>query len=420
MSVKVSRREFLKISGLAAAAVATSKFPMPGIIHRRQMNTVVLKIQSFAHDAIKAVLPDFEAATGLTVQLEPGLSSGPEHMQEVSTAYAAGDSPWDVVSDPDEGTVAFARAGWLMPLDDIIPQETLDDFPQGMRDAFPIWHGFEGALYRVPHEFAVGYFFYRKDLLGEPPKTWEEVAEIGMQVTDAANGVWATTDAIIRGGLTWVYVAYLASQTGGNVFEMDAGTAHAAHFLYDMLNVYKIMPPDALNMNYDQQNQLYMSDKVMFMRQWPFFQSVAEGNTEWFSPDKVAIALPPAGPAGTGSWWGGWGFSVPALAPNPDGAKELIKYITSNEVAPKLAQGQSWFIMPRTSILNAMAGTGNPIVDAMGLYAENNVIKPRPFHPRAAEAQYAVDDAMLQYLTKQATLQEALAFGKQLLADLSA
>ncbi len=413
--MSMSRRGFLKTSSLAAAAAVTPKSG-PWVIHPRRQNTVVLKVQAFAHDAIKAVLPDFEAATGLTVQLETGVSSGVEHLTEVSTAYAAGDSPWDVVSDSDESGPVLARAGWLMPLDDVIPQETWEDYSQGMRDAFPVWHGFDGAMYRVPHEFAAAYFFYRKDIIGEAPKTWEEMVAKGMEVTDSANGVWATADAISRGGLMWVYLAYLTSQTGGQIFEFDDGTANAARLLYDMIHTYKIFPEDAINLNYDQQNQLYMDDKLVFMRQWPVFQSVAEGNTAWYAPEKVAIALPPAGPSGPGSWWGGWGWTVPALAPNPDGAKELIKYITSVEVAPKLAAGQSWFIMPRASILAAMSD--NVLVNAMGMYAAANAIKPRPYHPRAAEAQVATEDALSLYFTKQATLQEALATGKELIAGL--
>ncbi len=415
----ISRRHFLKSAGAAAAIAAMPRFSGPWVINRRRQNTVVLKIQAFAHDAIRAVLPEFEAATGLTVQLESGVSSGVEHLTEVTTAYAAGDSPWDVVSDSDESGPVLARAGWLTPLDDIIPQETWDDFPQGMKDAFPLWHGFDGAMYRVPHEFAMGYFFYRSDLIDQPPTTWEEMVELGMQLTDAQNGIWATTDAISRGALTYVYLAYLTSQTNGQIFEMDDGTAMATRLLYDMLHTYRIFPLDALNMNYDQQNELYMDDRVMFMRQWPFFQSVAEGNAEWYDPAKVAIALPPAGPAGPGSWWGGWGFTVPSLAPNPDGAAELIRFLTSNEIAPRLAQGQSWFIMPRQSILAQLAGTGNAIVDAMGMYADGGAIKPRPFHPRAAEAQTAVEDALTLYLTKQATLQEALQTGREMLAELA-
>jgi ABC-type glycerol-3-phosphate transport system substrate-binding protein len=148
------------------------------------------------------------------------------------------------------------------------------------------------------------------------------------------------------------------------------------------------------------------------MRQWPFFQSVAEGDQEWFKPEKLTIELPPAGTAGSKAWWGGWGFSIPKFAPNMDGAKELVKYLTSNEIAPKLAQGQSWFIMPRASILKAFEGQDNPIVAAMGAYAEAGVPAARPYHPKVAEAQTIVDDAASQFLTNQLSLADALKFGQ--------
>ncbi|MBN2469405.1 MAG: extracellular solute-binding protein, partial [Anaerolineae bacterium] len=236
----MSRRSFLRTSSLAAAAAATSKFPMPGIIHRRQMNTVVLKLQPFANEAVMAVLPEFEAATGLKVEFDPGQSSGVDHLNEIATAYAAGDSPWDVVDDSDESGTTAARAGWLTPLDDIIPQETWDDFPESMKSAFPFWHGFDGAMYRVSHGFECGYFWYRKDIFDErgltPPNTWEEMIELGMQVTDADNGVYATTDALVKGGLLHVYTAYLTSQTNGQVFDFDDGTAMALNLIYNMLH----------------------------------------------------------------------------------------------------------------------------------------------------------------------------------------
>jgi ABC-type glycerol-3-phosphate transport system substrate-binding protein len=161
-----------------------------------------------------------------------------------------------------------------------------------------------------------------------------------------------------------------------------------------------------------------MGDKVWFMRQWPFFQGVAEGNEEWYEPEKIVISLPPAGPAGSKSWIGGWGFSIPTYAPNPDGAAELIRYLTSKEVAPELASQQGFLLTPRFSILEALADTGDELIAAMSLYAENDVFAPRAFHPRVAEAQTVVDDMASLFLTNQASLSEVLEQGKQLIAAL--
>ena len=422
----LSRRNFLKGTGAVVAGAALGgKFQTQGIFKPnvvRAQNEVIMAVQAFAHGAVKAVLPDFEAATGLKVTLESGPVSGTDMIAKYATAFAADNSPVDVVSDADDAGPLFYRAGYMMPLDDVIPEETWADFPEIFDSQIEKFHSFDGVRYRVPHEFAIGYFFTRNDWLTEKgvtsPATWDELVETGKQFTDPVTGVWGTTDGLVKPALLYVYVAYLASQAGGDVFAFDEGTATALQFLYDMIHTHKIFPETALNDDYTKQNELYMADKVAFMRQWPFFQSVAEGNVEWFAPEKVKIELPPAGPAGSRAWWGGWGWSVPKSAPNPDGAKELIKYISSNEVAPRLAKGQSWFIMPRASILAAFEEEDNPIVYAMGWYAEEGVPAARPFHVKVAEAQTIVDDMASLFLTKQASLSDVIKQGQELIKAL--
>jgi len=426
----LSRRTFLKGSAATIAAAlsaqSTGMIAAQGIFAPRvirQNKEVVLAIQEFAHDAIKALAPDFEKATGLTLKLEGGPVSGNDMLTKYSSAFASGQSPVDVISDADESSPVFARAGWTLPLTDVIPQETWDDFPESFKGQIEKFHSVDGVPFRVPHEFAIGYFFTRKDWLDDKkvksPTSWDELVSIGKEFADPAKGVWGTTDGLLKPGLLYVYVAYLTSQTGGEVFDFDEKTGAALQFLYDMMYTHKIFPDTALNDDYTKQNELYMADKVAFMRQWPFFQSVAEGNKDWFKAEKLTIELPPAGPAGSKAWWGGWGFSVPKYAPNLDGAKELIKFLTSVENAPKLAQGQSWFIMPRASILKVFEGQNNPIVAAMGQYAAAGVPAARPFHPKLAEAQTVVDDMASLFLSNQSSLSDALKKGQELIKALS-
>ncbi len=424
----LSRRTFLKGSAASiAAALAASPGKLlaegifaPNLI--RQNNTVVLAIQSFAHDAIKSVLPDFESQTGLTVQLENGPVTGNEMLTQYSAAFASGSSPVDVMSDADDSSPTFMRAGWVIPLNDVIPQETWDDFPDSMKPHIDKFLSIDGEHYRLPHEFAVGYFFTRKDWLdakgASAPTTWDELVEVGKEFTDSANGIYGTTDALVKPGLMYVFVAYLAAQAGGSVFDFDEQTGVAMQFLYDLIYTHKIFPEESLNQDYTAQNNLYTSDKIAFMREWPFFQGVAEALTDWYAPEKLVIELPPAGAAGSKSWIGGWGWSIPTYAPNMDGAKELLSYITSVNVAPTLAEQQGFLLTPRKSILAAMAGMNDPLINAIGMYSDANVFSARPFHPRVAEAQSVVDDMASLFLTKQASLSDVLAQGKDLIAAL--
>jgi ABC-type glycerol-3-phosphate transport system substrate-binding protein len=134
----VSRRTFLKGTAAAVAAglAGGGMFAKQGIfaprIARAQSGTVVLAIQEFAHEIVRGVLPEFEETTGLTVELEGGPTTGNDMLTKYSAAFASGTSPVDVMSDADDSSPTFMRAGWVKPLNDIIPQDTWDDFPASM------------------------------------------------------------------------------------------------------------------------------------------------------------------------------------------------------------------------------------------------------------------------------------------------
>ena len=432
----LSRRDFLKAVGTSAVAVtaasmlqacagatpapttAPTEAPPPPPEAAKGV-TLTLAIQAFAHDAMRPVLDEWEKATGNKVTLESGPTTGQEMMTKYAPAFQSGTSPVDVLSLDDVSGPAFARAGWLEPLDAVIPAETWSDFPTSFlppvdQDPF---HSYEGKRYRVPHEFAVGYFWYRKDWFERDnvkvPTTWDEFVEVGKSYT--SGDIWGTTDGMKKPALTFVYVAHLAAAAGGNVFDFDDGTAQALQFIYDMLYTHKIMPESVLTEDYTQQNDLYMKDRVAMMRQWPYFWGVSRDNTEWYQEGKAEIALHPAGPAGNKTWWGGWGFSLPKFSTQMDAAKDLISWVTNNQNAPILAEGQSWFVMPRKSILAAMKGG---LVPYMQMYSDAGALVPRPYHPKKSDAEVAVDDVSQLYLTKQLSLEEALQQGKDRIAAL--
>jgi len=428
---KLSRRDFLKLVGTSAAAasvasvlpasVAASNEPLPALRPSRaaEQVTLTLAIQAFAHDAMKPVLAEWEKKTGHKVNLESGPTTGQEMMTKYAPAFQSGTSPVDVLSLDDVSGPAFARAGWLEPLDEVVPAETWADFPETFlppvdQDPF---HSYEGKRYRVPHEFAVVYFWYRngwfeKDQV-KVPTTWQEFVEVGKAYTK--GDVWGTTEGMKKPALTFVYVAHLAAAAGGNVFAFDEGTGEALQFIYDMLYTHKIMSENVLTQDYTQQNDLYMKDRVAMMRQWPYFWGVSRDNKEWYAEGKAEIALHPAGPAGVKTWWGGWGFSLPKFSQNLELAKDLIAWVTNNQNAPILAEGQSWFVMPRKSILATMKGG---LVPYMQMYTDAGALVPRPYHPRQSDAEVAVDDVSQLFLTKQLSLKEALEQGKERIAAL--
>jgi len=155
------------------------------------------------------VFKDFEKASGLQVKVESSTNiSGVDISTALTTAFSSGTSPFDVIFDSDETSPLMQRAGWLLPLDDIVPKETWDDFPTSMKEMIDVWYTFEGKQYRVPAGLEMGYFFTRQDWLEKrnlkAPKTWDEMVEMGKQFKDSKAGVFGTIDALIKPALLYV------------------------------------------------------------------------------------------------------------------------------------------------------------------------------------------------------------------------
>lgn len=360
----------------------------------------------------------FTEKTGIEVEVVNRPGAPPEFISQMTSAILGGSSPYDVVDMEDDVAIGFSRSGWLVDLDPLFDDAFWSDWPQAMLDMVDTWHRYQGELFRIPHNYEAQYFWYRKDLFDErglePPDTWEEMVEVGRELT--TDTMWGVSDGLAQGAFLGVYITYLTQQAGGNAYELGPEFRTALQFLYDMMYEHETFPTSALNKDYDQVNNDYMQDRVAMMRQWPFFYDVARGNEEWFEPDKAAVALPPAGPAGRVSYAASWGWSIPNTASNIAGAEEFVRFMNSIENAPKLAQMNTWFLSARHSVMDAMGDQG--MAQYLKMYSDAGVIGTRPFHPAGQEAHTIIEETAAAYLTNQVTLDEAIRQGRRRMQEL--
>jgi multiple sugar transport system substrate-binding protein len=361
----------------------------------------------------------FTEETGIPIKLESA-SSAMEDIAKLTTYFRSGTSPYDVLMASDEMFGGFVRAGWFEPLDDALPQGFWDDFPASMDDMIANWHKYEGKTYRVPHEFAFSLFWYRQDWFNqlgvEPPSSWDEIVEIGTRLKDEYPNRYMFGDALGKDGYLYVYIALMTIQAGGNPFEADEGFRKALKFTHDMIYEHEVFPKSALNKTYDQINQDYMNDRIAILRQWPYFHSATRGNDSWYEEGKAEVMLPPEGPANNKVWVGGHGWSVPKHSENIENAKEFITFITKPEVATRMAELNSFFMVPRKSTMKELGD--QEFAGFLKKYSDAGVFASRPFHPKISEAQTAVEDAAHAYLSNQMSLDEAVDFCKSKLEDL--
>lgn len=410
-----TRRKFLTASATVGLGITPAYLFITGCNSRRNRdNTVTLAVSSFSADTYERMLKelDFTGQTGIHVNVVMRPIASDELVLQMMGAIQAGTSPYDVIDLEDATAVPFAHANWLLPLDDLIEPETLEDYTPALKEMTKTWDQFGGQTFRIHHNFELCYWWYRKDWFDARglaiPRTWEDVKAMGKIFTDKDRGIWATSEGMQRNSFLDVYVAWITCQAGGNLYDADDSLRVALAYIHDLMYKSEALNRNCLQKNYDQQNSDYLADRVAFMRQWPFFYDVAQQHSEWFSPDKIACALPPVGPGGKAmsTFAAGWGYSIPKTAPNVEAAKGLVKFLIATKNVPKMIKYSTWFLNARHSVLKAAGNKG--LAKYLKMYMDAGVITSRPFHPKYAEAIATLEATASGYLTNQNSLDEAM------------
>jgi multiple sugar transport system substrate-binding protein len=431
ISKQLSRRTFLRLAGstavggiLTACAAPAATPATPAESTTAEATQISIAVGGWAVDPTRQVLDQlgFKDQTGIDVEVLTRPGTGDEFITQMASAVRSGNSPYDVMDFEDEIAITFSRAGWMLGLDDLLPGDFWDDWPQDMLHMRDVWDQHDGDTFRIHHNYEACYWWYRKDWFDEKgvsvPSTWDEIAAMGEVFTDEQAGVWATEDGLISGGMFNVYLAWVTNQAGGVTFEVGDEYRTALQYIYDLMYTHNSLNPASLQKNYDQQNADYIADRVAFMRQWPFFYEVSRAATDWFEEDKVTIALPPVGPGGAAgsTYAAGWGFGIPKVTNNVEAASELLLFLVDKENAGEMAKIDTWFLSARDSVLEAVGDQG--MAPYLKMYADAGVIGLRPFHPNLVEAISILEEPASAYLTNQLSLDAAIEQTQTRMAEL--
>jgi multiple sugar transport system substrate-binding protein len=294
------------------------------------------------YEAIEAMLPEFEAATGITVNIikhpyENALG------EQVRDFVAQGDLDIALIDLVWIGN--FAENGWIVPVEeiqanypDIIdPDLDMDDFFPLVLDAFGAW---DGVVYGLPFDNYSGLLFYNRCMLEEagfdgPPETWEELKDTyGPALTKDGKYAFAlqskrnetqSADSFAR--VLWPFGgSFLDADFRSNL--MSEESQAGLKFRQDLM---QYMPDGIVAYDHAETVNAFAQGDVAMITEWSAFYSTVVSPETSQVADCVEIAPEPMGPAGRKPALGGFSLAVASQADDDEKAASwlFIQWATS-------------------------------------------------------------------------------------------
>lgn len=246
----------------------------------------------------------------------------------------------DVVWIPE-----FAQRGWLVDLQDLRSEIERVSLPGPVRAA--VWNG---TLWAAPDTTDVGILYYRSDLVGRPPITWQDLIEAGRQVGERNGIAPFVADGKQYEGLVVQYLEYFWG-LGGEVFDPDDQSVlfqtdkalQAVEFMRSAF-LEGVYAPGFNTMNQEDARKTFQSGDAVFLRSWPYaYREMTGGDPDSLVAGKVGVAPLPTFPGHRPvTALGGHNLAVSAFSRNIPAATEFARFVcTSREVQLATTQRQS-------------------------------------------------------------------------------
>jgi multiple sugar transport system substrate-binding protein len=316
-------------------------------------------------DYIQALLPEFKAATGIDVEIE-AISYIDMHSKLVPQ-LAAPSGGYEVIVVDFYWVAEFTKAGWLMPLDDLIKQDSVDTSVY-VPTLMSLVGKVNDVTYMLPfYNYSMG-IIYRKDLLADrkeqadfkakygidlkEPTNWDEYrkqVEFFSRDTDGDGNrdFFGTINQGQRGDCICMQWSNYLYANGGQyhdanwkaTFNSPAGIKAVEDFRDD---IAKHGPTGAESFCFDEANSVFGQGKAYSFVTFNILLAGFDDPANSTVVGKASITPNPGGGLN-----GGWGWAIPNSSQNKEAAWKFIKWVESKEIVKKrtLAGGaatQAW------------------------------------------------------------------------------
>nr|PZN38540.1 MAG: hypothetical protein DIU60_22770 [Actinomycetota bacterium] len=225
----------------------------------------------------------------------------------------------------------FIDGGYLEPFPD--GEFRPDNFLPG-----PWWTGTgsDGRQYGIPFKSDVGLLFYRRDLMPEPPRNWDELRDRTIEnllpsaktkVTAGMVTQLADYEGLTVNGMEAIWAAGGTLRVEGRKVVLDDAAVAGLQRLVDE-TTRTVIHPASTEYQETESLKAFMQSRVLTMRNWPYAYAVLKADP--VLRDKVGVTelFAPPGASGGAAVLGGQNLVIPRNALHKEEAREFVRFLT--------------------------------------------------------------------------------------------
>ncbi|MGV8970019.1 MAG: ABC transporter substrate-binding protein [Microbacteriaceae bacterium] len=305
-------------------------------------------------NSLRPLIPDFEAATGIKVNLE--VLNEQQGFDKLQADLSAGVGNYDLFMTDPLHNWQYSAAGWIEPLDGYVgndaitmPDYNLDDFAPGVLNAGR-WNrelltGLgEGSLWALPVNFESYNLTYRPSMFSEAgvevPTTYEDVLDVTESLASSLSGnnYPIVTRFDKYWDLTYLTFGSMAESYGVNLInddgEVDIASAASVEVTDLFIDIIKAgSPQDASAFTWYEVLQGMASGRfALALNEADLFAATYENEAESEIANDVGYALIPEGPEKRAASAWIWQLSMAQASADKGAAWTFLQWLTSADV----------------------------------------------------------------------------------------
>lgn len=339
-------------------------------------------------------------------QAQPGYS---DTVNMLTTMVASGDDSIDVMFIDEIMLLAFTRAGFLEPLDDVITDEDMADF---VPDYIDMFCKYDGHLYAVPGHHGCTNFAVNMEQLNAAgiavPTNEEELVEAAKAFTDPAQNRYGLVLSLDKASHLQDNLNMFCLLFGGSYYDFTLeGTQKAVKFLYDLINTYGVVSKDCLGYDSTAAQQQFIDGYSAMYFDWSTVPVLEEAGV--YGPDKCTWAPMPTFVTNK-TMMDGWSWVINKNSKNMEEAKDFVKKQTT-------VDAQVAYRLPAKGLTGNTKGWEDPrILEVAGnmsemfqAYNAAGSLTPRTLSTRHSEYMDVVCGTIQRYLLDEIDFDECIA-----------